>query len=722
MMDASELLSSLNEKQRDAVAAPVGNVLVLAGAGSGKTRVLVYRIAWLIQSEGVSPHSILAVTFTNKSAAEMRSRLESMLQFSVGPMWVGTFHSLAHRLLRMHWQDVGLNQNFQILDADDQLRLIKRIYKSMNLDEAKWPPKQGQWFINSKKEEGLRPQQVKSDGRSFMDKMIQVYRAYEEICQSSGLVDFSELLLRSYELLKQRPDILQHYQKRFSHILVDEFQDTNTIQYEWLKLLAGGDSDVMAVGDDDQSIYGWRGARIENMQRFSHDFSNVNTIRLEQNYRSTSNILSAANAVISYNEQRLGKDLWTEGEEGEPISIYTAFNEYDEARFIVDRIQDWVKQGHTRKEAAILYRSNAQSRVLEEALIQSGLPYRIYGGLKFFERAEIKDALSYLRLLINPQDDTAFERVVNTPTRGVGNQTLNLLREHASQAQISLWEATHALLSKQALPPKSSSSLHGFCKLILSLQQEIQNLSLGDLTELTLRRSGLLEFYQEEKSEKALSRIENLEELINATREFSPEEIETQLSPLETFLAHAALEAGENQAQEFADSVQLMTLHSAKGLEFPLVFMCGLEEGLFPHQMSVKEGGEVEEERRLCYVGMTRAMQKLYLTYSETRRLHGTIAHNRPSRFIQEIPPQYLQEIRLTTKVTRPITADKALGKKGLAGDTGFSLGQHVRHPIFGEGILMNYEGKGAHTRLQIKFKTAGMKWLVLAYANLKPV
>lgn len=717
-MDISFLLDSLNDKQREAVAAPPGNMLVLAGAGSGKTRVLVHRIAWLMQVEHVPSHAILAVTFTNKAAAEMRGRLESMLQISVGSMWVGTFHSLAHRLLRAHFRDVNLPQGFQILDAEDQLRLIKRIHKNLNLDEAKWPPKQSQWFINYQKEEGRRPRHIQPDGRQYTDIMIRVYQAYEEACHASGLVDFAELLLRSYELWQQRPDLLQHYRERFVHILVDEFQDTNSIQYDWLKLLAGPQNCVMIVGDDDQSIYSWRGARVENLQRFSRDFANPLTIRLEQNYRSTSTILSAANAVIAHNEERLGKNLWTEGGVGEKISVYSAFNEIDEARFIVDRIQAWVREGHNRNEVALLYRSNAQSRVLEEALIQAAVPYRVYGGLKFFERAEIKDALGYLRLISNPQDDMAFERIVNTPTRGIGNQTLALLREKAHESQIALWQAAKALLAEQSLPPRATQSLTGFIVLIEQLALEIKELNLGELTEHVLRRSGLLEFYQQEKSEKALSRVENLEELINATQEFTPEDADKHLPPLEAFLAHAALEAGENQAGTFTDSVQLMTLHSAKGLEFPLVFMCGMEEGLFPHQMSLKEQSGLEEERRLCYVGMTRAMQKLYLTHAESRRLHGSETYNHPSRFIQEIPEQFLQTVRMTAQVTRPQLVKVA--NKNAAGDTGFNLGQRVFHPKFGEGTIINYEGSGAHARIQVKFKREGVKWLVASYANLQ--
>lgn len=723
MTDISHILDGLNDKQREVVAAPSTHLRIIAGAGSGKTRVLVHRIAWLIQVLGASPHSIFAVTFTNKAAAEMRSRIEAMLNVPMGYMWVGTFHGLAHRFLRAHWQEANLPQGFQILDSDDQLRLIKRIHRNLNLDETKWQPRQSQWWISNKKEEGLRPKQIRPDGHFATETLLKVYQAYDEACQNSGLVDFSELLLRTYELMQQHPDILHHYQQRFQHILVDEFQDTNTLQYNWLKLLAGSAARVMIVGDDDQSIYSWRGAKIENIQRFPHDFPNTTTIRLEQNYRSTANILAAANAVISNNDNRLGKNLWTSGDRGELISVYAAFNEIDEARFIVDRIRDWARAGHPRREAAILYRSNAQSRVLEEELINAGISYRIYGGQKFFERAEIKDGLGYLRLIANRDDDTAFERIVNTPTRGIGASTLTILRDQARERQISLWHTAHILISEHLLPNRATQALQAFLNLIEEFSSAADTLELGDLTEHVLQLSGLFEFFRREKSEKALSRVENLEELVSATRQFSPAEIETQLPPLAAFLAHAALEAGDNQADAFEDCVQLMTLHSAKGLEFPLVFISGIEEGLFPHQMSLETPGQLEEERRLCYVGMTRARKKLFLTYAESRRLHGNETYHTASRFIKEIPAELLQEVRMSAKVSRPVIAKtiaNASSNLHVAGDTGFKLGQRVRHAKFGEGVILNYEGHSAHARIQVKFKEAGTKWLVLSYANLE--
>jgi DNA helicase-2/ATP-dependent DNA helicase PcrA len=715
-MDVFLELDSLNDKQRAAVIAPASNLLVLAGAGSGKTRVLVHRIAWLVQELGVSPHSILAVTFTNKAAAQMRERLEKILHIPMTPFWVGTFHGLAHRLLRTHWQAAELQQNFQILDNDDQYRLIRRIQRELNLDETKWPPKQAQWYINARKEEGLRSQKLQDNGQFFVQTMKRVYEIYETTCQQQGLVDFSELLLRTYELLLKHTDILAHYHQRFQHYLVDEFQDTNALQYDWLRLLAGTRAHMMAVGDDDQSIYGWRGAKVENMRRFTEDFKDAQIVRLEQNYRSTRTILEAANAVVANNSNRLGKELWSDGQTGDPILLYAAFNEFDEARYIVQRLQYHYHQGQARQGMAILYRSNAQSRVLEEALVNAGIPYRIYGGQRFFERAEIKDALAYLRLVANRHDDAAFERVVNTPTRGVGEQTLQTVRNTARLQQTSLWQA-----AKTAdLPSRANNALATFTELIDRLETETKSWQLDETTEHLLQQSGLLDHYRKEKSEKGASRTENLEELINAVRQFTPDNTDPSLTPLAAFLAHAALETGEGQANPFDDYVPLMTLHSAKGLEFPIVFISGAEEGLFPHQFSAEKPDELEEERRLCYVGMTRAMQKLYLTYAQSRRLHGNEMYHLPSRFINEIPPNLLEEVRVSTRVSRPILASRT--KPSSATRTGpFKLGQRVQHPKFGEGIVLNYEGNGEHARIEVKFRE-GAKWLVLQYAKLEVV
>ncbi|AQA17380.1 DNA helicase II [Halioglobus japonicus] len=717
-MDVSDILSPLNEAQREAVAADSGNLLVLAGAGSGKTRVLVHRIAWLIRAEGLSPWSILAVTFTNKAAREMRSRIEEMLQVPSHGMWVGTFHGLAHRLLKAHWKEAGLPQNFQILDSDDQLRLVKRVCRELELDEGRWPPKQAMWYINSQKDEGLRSRHIDVPHSDlFGQTMLQVYRAYEEACERGGMVDFAELLLRAHELWLKAPEVLAHYQGRFKQILVDEFQDTNTIQYAWLRVLAGKHIPVIAVGDDDQSIYGWRGAKIENIQRFADDFEGTRTVRLEQNYRSTQTILQAANGVIGFNFGRLGKELWTAGESGDPITLYAGFNEHDEARFIVEQAQDWIDGGQNRSSVAVLYRSNAQSRVLEEGLIRAGLPYRIYGGQRFYERLEIRNALAYLRLIQSRGDDAAIERVINTPPRGIGSKTLEVVREVARSRTVSLWQAIAAAIEEKLLPARALGALEGFAVLINELDTGTDELSLEELVEHVIHASGLIEFHQKEKGEKGQARIENLEELVSAAKQFVAEEGD-DASPLQQFLDNAALDAGDAQADEHEDSVQLMTLHSAKGLEFPLVFLAGMEENLFPHRMSAEEPGRMEEERRLCYVGITRAMEKLVLTYAESRRLHGSETFNAPSRFVREIPAELLQEVRLNTTVARPVST---LSQAEVP-DTGLSLGQRVYHQIFGEGTVLNFEGRGNTARVEVNFDTEGSKWLVLQYANLQLV
>jgi DNA helicase II / ATP-dependent DNA helicase PcrA len=721
-MDVSHILNDLNDAQRQAVTAEPGNMLILAGAGSGKTRVLVHRIAWLVQAEGLSPHSILAVTFTNKAAREMRERIDHLLGphalsgISTRGMWVGTFHGLAHRLLKAHWREAGLVENFQILDSDDQLRILKRIHRELEIDETRWPPKQSQWFINAQKDEGLRAAHLDHTSRDlFMQVMLKVYHAYEQACERQGVVDFAELLLRAHELWLKQPAILQHYQQRFRYMLVDEFQDTNAVQYAWLRVLAGARVPVAAVGDDDQSIYGWRGARIENIQQFSKDFSATQLIRLEQNYRSTQTILSAANAVIAHNHGRLGKELWTSGEEGEPIALYTAYNEMDEARFVVERLQDWHESGNARASAAILYRSNAQSRVLEEALIRSGMPYRIYGGQRFYDRLEIKNAVAYLRLLINRDDDTAVERVINTPTRGIGDKTVEVVRAYAREQAVSMWRAAGEVIERKLLPARAANALLQFTQLIDRLDTETDEMTLEDLTDFVVRESGLIEFHQAEKGEKGQARVENLQELVVATGEFAVEDESVPL--LNAFLDQAALDAGEHEAAEYEDSVQLMTLHSAKGLEFPLVFIVGLEENLFPHKMSMDDPTQVEEERRLCYVGITRAMQKLILTYAESRRLYGEDNYHAPSRFLREIPKTLIQEVRLQSSVTRPLSLHKGMTSEL---PTGINLGQRVYHDIFGEGVVLNFEGRGAAARVQVNFSDEGSKWLVLQYANLQ--
>jgi DNA helicase-2/ATP-dependent DNA helicase PcrA len=726
-MDITPLIDPLNPAQRNAVTASPTAMLVLAGAGSGKTRVLVHRIAWLMQVEKVSPNSILAVTFTNKAAREMRGRIEQLLNFPAGNMWMGTFHGIAHRLLRRHARETGLPETFQILDSDDQYRLIRRILKTLELDEARFPPKQIQWYINGHKDEGRRARHLAESHDPFERQLQRVYKVYEEHCDRTGLVDFGELLLRVHEFLRDNPEPLAHYQRRFRHVLVDEFQDTNSIQYAWLSLLTRDKDNLFVVGDDDQSIYGWRGARIENLHKFQKDYPNHQVIRLEQNYRSTGNILNAANALIARNEGRMGKNLWTEDGAGEPISVYAAFNEQDEAYFVVDQIRKWTQEGNSRSEVAILYRSNAQSRQFEEKLIAMGIPYRVYGGLRFFERQEIKDALAYLRLLSNRDDDPSFERVINTPTRGIGPRTLDAIRDLARDQASPLWRAAQALTTADVLPSRARGLLGVFLQLIESLSKAVADKPLHEQVQIAVERSGLIDHYQKEKGEQAEGRVENLKELVNAARQFeneAPAEDEG-MSKLDQFLAHAALEAGDAQGDPFEECVQLMSLHSAKGLEFDLVFVVGLEEGLFPSMQSLEDSGRLEEERRLCYVGITRARRKLYLTYAESRRLYGRESYPRPSRFLREIPAEHLQEVRMRANVSRPVTSQsnsRNAFQQIAAASAGFKLGQRVRHASFGEGVILQAEGEGSQARVQVNFADAGTKWLMLAYAKLEPV
>ena len=730
-MDVSRILDPLNEAQREAVAAPVGPVLVLAGAGSGKTRVLVHRVAWVIEAEGASPHSVIAVTFTNKAAGEMRARIESLLGIPGGAMWIGTFHGIAHRLLRLHWREAGLPQSFQILDSDDQLRIIKKILKAQGLDDTRWVPRDVQWFINSNKDEGHRPKTLKDANDPTRRQLIKLYADYEAACARAGVVDFAELLLRAFELWRDQPDILRHYRTRFRHVLVDEFQDTNSIQYGWMKLLAGPEGAPFVVGDDDQSIYRWRGAKVENLQQFRRDFPPAKLFRLEQNYRSTGNILAAANALIANNSGRLGKNLWTSGAAGERIKVYSAFNERDEAEFVLQRIREWVQRGGARREVAILYRSNAQSRVFEEIFISARVPYKVYGGLRFFERAEIKDALAYLRLIANRNDDASFERVVNLPTRGIGARSLDVVRETAKGAGSSLWVAAAASIG-DALGAKASTAVVGFMQLIERLSREIAGLPLHEQVDRVLSESGLVEHHRKEKADRGEARVENLMELVSAARSFEPEQIEGEaMPPLQSFLAHAVLESGEGQAEAWEDCVQMMTLHTAKGLEFPLVFMAGMEDGLFPHQRSLNDLESLEEERRLAYVGTTRAMQHLYITYAEQRRLHGMDSYGQASRFIQELPEELVEEVRPRVQLSRPMPGSyggrsghaPGAAARGLSEDAtpGIRLGRRVRHAKFGEGVVLNIEGQGPHARVQVNFEQQGSKWLVLAYANLEP-
>ena len=720
-MDITEIIDSLNPAQREAVTSPCPALLVLAGAGSGKTRVLVHRVAWLMRVEDVAPHGILAVTFTNKAANEMRGRIEEMLSIPTHGMWVGTFHGLAHRLLRRHAREAKLPDAFQILDSDDQYRLIRRLLKSLELDEARWPPRQVQWYINAHKEEGRRAKHLPEPRDPFERQMLRLYLAYEESCERSGLVDFAELLLRAHEFLRDTPPVLEHYQERFRHVLVDEFQDTNRIQYAWLRLLTRERENLFAVGDDDQSIYSWRGAKVENLAKFQKDYPQHRLVRLEQNYRSSGNILNAANALIAYNENRLGKTLWTQVGDGEPIAVYSAFNEQEEAYFVVERIRQWASEGHARRDAAILYRSNAQSRQFEEKLLAMGIPYRVYGGLRFFERAEVKDTLAYLRLIANRHDDASFERVVNTPTRGVGAKTLDLVRDLARAEQLPLWRAAEMLCRDSALPTRARSPLGGFLRLVEDLASDTAELALWEQVQRAIIDSGLRDHYQKEKGEQAEARIENLDEFINAARQFELEpQLDSELPKLDQFLAHAALEAGDNRGDESDDCVQLMTLHSAKGLEFDLVFVVGLEEGLFPSLQSIEDAGRLEEERRLCYVGITRAKYKLFLTHAETRRLYGKESYPRPSRFLREIPEEYLHNVRMKGKVSQP-RASSTLATTSRDAH-GFKLGQRVLHATFGEGVILQLRGDGDKVRVEVNFAKAGIKELMVTAANLRAI
>jgi DNA helicase-2/ATP-dependent DNA helicase PcrA len=729
-MDLSPVLDPLNDAQRAAVTAPLGPVLVLAGAGSGKTRVLTHRIAWVIEALGASPHGILAVTFTNKAAGEMRARVEQLLGVPPGALWIGTFHGIAHRLLRLHWREAQLAQGFQILDSEDQQRLIRKVIKAAELDEARWVPREVQWFINSNKDEGRRPAHLK-DGDPTRSQLIRLYAAYEQACARSGVVDFAELLLRAYELWRDNAALLSHYQRRFQHVLVDEFQDTNAIQYAWMRLLAppqpaeaatDGAARAVAhpfvVGDDDQSIFRFRGARAETLQQFRRDYPRGALFRLEQNYRSTATILEAANGLIGHNAGRLGKKLWTAGARGEPIRLYDAYNERDEAEFVTHRIREHVAQGGLRREVAILYRSNAQSRVFEEAFLSARVPYRVYGGLRFFERAEIKDALAYLRLIANRQDDASFERVVNLPARGIGARSLELLREQARAGGGSLWQAAAAALPPGTLGARAGAALAGFLALIERLAAATAALALHEQVDQVLKASGLVEHYRREKADRGEARVENLDELVSAARGFTPEG--SELAPLEAFLAHAALESGEGQAAAWEDCVQMMTLHSAKGLEFPVVFLAGMEEGLFPHQRSLADLDGLEEERRLCYVGMTRAMRRLYLSYAEQRRLHGVDSYGQVSRFVREIPEELIEEVRPKVQVSRPLAVGRFRPEEPAVG--GVRLGARVRHGKFGDGVVLNVEGSGAHARVQVSFERQGTKWLMVQYANLEPL
>ena len=713
-MDVTHILEPLNSAQREAVTAGQQPVLVLAGAGSGKTRVLVHRAAWLVRAQGASPWNLFAVTFTNKAANEMRTRIEALLDTPTRQLWIGTFHGLAHRLLRRHWNEAALRQDFQILDSGDQLRLIKRLLADERVDEQMIAPQSLQYFISGAKEAGLRPDQAPSGSAPYGEEKKQLYALYQKRCETYGLVDFGELLLRAAELWQNNPELLARYRERFRWVLVDEFQDTNGIQYSWLKQLCGTTGLPFAVGDDDQSIYRWRGAQVENIRRYTRDFKDVRTVRLERNYRSTATILKAANAVIAHNASRFSKKLWTKGEQGAPVRLFAAYNEWDEANHVVSRVRS--QAGESLRDLAVLYRSNAQSRVFEEALVGAGIPYRVYGGLRFFERAEIKDALAYLRLVANRGDDPSFERVVNNPPRRIGEATLRNVRGHARRHGLTLWEA--AAQGEKFLSARAAGALNGFLQLIDSLAAEVADMSLAEQVSQTVRGSGLVERLAASSSEADRMRVDNLDELVNAAQMIEASMEEQPFSPLSAFLAHAALESGEDGSGREEDAVQLMTMHAAKGLEFPVVFLTGMEEGLFPHSRSMHSEEELEEERRLCYVGITRAMKELNLSYAEVRRLRGQEHRNRPSRFLSEIPLEVLEEVRPAPNISLPVRMGGAAAD--ASPDTGPGLGQRVLHPKFGEGVVLNREGAGEHARVQVNFSRHGAKWLVVAYARLE--
>jgi DNA helicase-2/ATP-dependent DNA helicase PcrA len=703
------LLDTLNPEQRAAVTLPHESALILAGAGSGKTRVLTTRMVWLIQTGQVSPLGLLAVTFTNKAAKEMLTRVSAMLPINTRGMWVGTFHGLANRLLRTHYRDAGLPQSFQILDSQDQLSAIKRLLKAMNVDSEKYEPKKVQAFINSHKEAGRRARDAEAYDEYSM-RLAELYEAYDAQCQREGVADFPELLLRAYELLYRNEPLRQHYQDRFRHILIDEFQDTNALQYRWLKLFAGPHTALFAVGDDDQSIYAFRGANTANMAEFEREFAHGNVIKLEQNYRSHGNILTAANTLISQNAHRLGKNLWTAEGEGEPIRIFDAYSDQDEASFVVDEVRALNREGINLSDMALLYRSNAQSRVLEHALFSARVPYRVYGGLRFFERQEIKHALAYLRLLTNPEDDGAFLRVVNFPARGIGTRTLEQLAENAARSGASLWQTACTASGKVA----------GFARMIEDIKQTTHALPLAECIDHVVEASGLSDYYRADKD--GADRLENLGELVNAAALFAEESDE---GTLDAFLAHAALEAGEHQAGAGSDALQLMTVHAAKGLEFHAVFITGLEEGLFPHEQSAQEANGLEEERRLMYVAITRARRRLYLSHAQSRMLHGQTRYGMPSRFLEELPAPVLLHLnrRSEASYSQPsYSAPAPASRAAQAGSgTGFKIGQSVAHAKFGAGIIIDFEGRGSDARVQVKFRDAGTKWLALAYAKLSP-
>ncbi|RCL35778.1 MAG: DNA helicase II [SAR86 cluster bacterium] len=724
-MDVSHILDNLNEQQREAVTSEKEHLMVLAGAGSGKTRVLVHKIAWQVEALQINPASIMAVTFTNKAAMEMRSRIEELLQVQMRDSWVGTFHGLSHKLLKRFYKEANLSSGFTILDSDDQLRIVKRISKELNLDEATWPARQTQWQINSWKDDGLRSKDVNENEDYFKETIKKVYIEYEEVCKNDNLVDFGELLLKSYEVIKENELVKEFFHSRFKSVLVDEFQDTNTIQYKWLLEITSKNASITAVGDDDQSIYGWRGAKVENVDDFTKHFKDTEVIKLEQNYRSTNVILGAANAVIDNNSDRLGKNLWTDKKEGEEIILYQAYNEQDEARYVADVLKDWMNKGELYSDSAILYRSNAQSRALEEALLRINIPYRIYGGLRFYERMEIKNAIAYLKIIFNNSDNPAFERSISNPTRGVGEKTLNKIRATAKKHNISYIKSSAKLIDENSITGRGGLELKNYLEFIANCKSFIEENTLSSLMEEIIKSSGLYSYHAKEPGEKGKTRVENLEELVSATKNFeqSIREEKTNIEIAEQYLDMISLDSGDRQASEYDDAAQLMTMHSAKGLEFKMVMITGLEESLFPHGRSMENASQLEEERRLCYVAITRAMEKLYITHTESRRLHGSDTFNPPSRFIREIPKELINEIRPRAQTKIPYNrTDFKETKMEFEEEIGIALGQKVQHKKFGEGIVLNYEGSGDSARIQVSFDNSGTKWLVMAYANLEKI
>ena len=722
-MDVSFILEDLNEAQRKAVTSESKKLLVLAGAGSGKTKVLVHRIAWLIKANGSSTHSVLAVTFTNKAANEMTGRIEFILDQPIPEMWCGTFHSISNRILRRHFREAGLEKEFSILDSDDQLRIIKRILKEQDIDEDQWPPEKVRWQINSWKDEARRAKDVDDQGDFNIEILKRIYSMYEGYMAQENLLDFAELILKSYELIKTNRNIRDLYTKKFKHILIDEFQDTNSLQFKWIQNLIDADTTITAVGDDDQSIYGWRGAKIENINKFAKE-KGTQIVRLEQNYRSTANILNAANAVIGKNSNRLGKKLWTDGNDGDKIDIFEAYNEEEEANFISENAHGIFSAGDHYKDMAVLYRSNAQSRTVEEALLRQNIPYVIYGGVRFYERLEIKNVLSYLRIIINTNDNNAFERAIGVPPRGVGEKTLKNIRDFAEENETSLFNGAKKMISSELIKGKAGKSISTFINFIESSSEHINNSSSDEFVEMVINQSGLIDHHMKEPGEKGRIRVENINELISAVKSFENlnkhEDLSEYGSFISAFLSSVSLDMGETQANKSDDAVQLMTIHSAKGLEFKYVFMIGMEESLFPHSRSVENINELEEERRLCYVGITRARHKLYLTYTEFRRLYGQDSYNPPSRFIKEIPNDYLEFIR--PKQSYRSSFFGASVSDNIDSGTPFNLGDIVRHKVFGEGVVLSIEGQGNASRIQINFNSEGTKWLITAYANLEKI